>query len=178
VDRWSVGQSEVFLTEGFTAPSDVAVDASNNLYVVDGSNLIEISNGQQSTVLNSLSNATGVAIDPSGAVYVSSASALSAFRLWRRTRSSRRNQGRNWRDHTHRGGLDNLGNAYLADGTALNVHFVAASGTLNLGTLPTDSSTASLPFTVINEGNSPLTVTGYTSSNALDYTATDVELRG
>jgi len=34
----------------------VAVDASNNLYVVDGSNLIEISNGQQSTVLNSLSN--------------------------------------------------------------------------------------------------------------------------
>lgn len=173
------GQSEGFLTEGFTAPSDVAVDASNNLYVVDGSNLIEISNGQQSTVLNSLSNATGVAIDPSGAVYVSSASGTERVPFVGGALDPA--------DETKVAigvttptavAVDNLGNAYLADGTALNVHFVAASGTLNLGTLPTDSSTASLPFTVINEGNSPLTVTGYTSSNALDYTATDVSCVG
>ncbi|MGD0894380.1 MAG: Ig-like domain repeat protein [Terracidiphilus sp.] len=168
------GQSETFLTAGFTAPSDVAVDSSNNLYVVDGANLFEISNGQQSTLLSSLSNVTGVAIDPSGAVYVSSSGGTERipFVSGALVPADESKVAIGVTSPTAVA-VDNYGNTYLADGTALSVHLVTANGTLNLGTLATDSSTATLPFTVVNEGNSPLTVTGYTSSNSLDYTATD-----
>jgi hypothetical protein len=56
---------------GFNAPSAVAVDENEDLFVADGTNLYEIApTGAQTTVLTSLTNATGLAVDPSGAVYV------------------------------------------------------------------------------------------------------------
>jgi Bacterial Ig-like domain (group 3) len=173
------GQSEVFLTAGYTAPSDVAVDASNNLYVLDGANLFEISNSQQSTLLNSLSNTTGVAIDPSGAVYVSSTGGTERipYVSGALVPADETPVATGVTSPTSVA-VDNLGNAYLTDGTALNVHLVTVNAALDLGTLATDSSTATLPFTVTNEGNSPLNVTGYTSSNSLDYTASDVSCVG
>jgi len=173
------GQSEVFLTSGFTAPSDVAVDASNNLYVVDGTNLFEISNGLQSTLLDSLSNATGVAIDPSGAIYVTASDGTERIPFVNGALAPADTTpiAKSVTNPTAVA-VDNWGNAYLADGTALNVHVVTASGTLNLGTLATTSSTASAPFTVTNDGNSPLTVTAFTSSNPLDYSVTDVSCLG
>jgi sugar lactone lactonase YvrE len=167
------GQSEVFLTSGFTAPSAVAVDASNNLYVIDGSNLFERSGGSLTTLVNTLSGATGVAVDPSGAVYVSSS-------------------GGTWRIPYVSGALntagqaaiatavtnplalaiDNMGNVYLADGTAKNLHTVSASASLNFGTVPLGNQ-PSLDVTVTNDGNAPLTITGYTSTNAVDFTGAD-----
>jgi len=173
------GQSEVFLTAGFTAPSDVAVDASNNLYVIDGANLFEISNGQQSTLLQTLKSATGVAIDPSGAVYISSSGNTERipFVSGALDPAGETLIARSVTNPTSVA-VDNWGNAYLTDGTALKVHLVTATGTLNLGALATTTSTASQDFTVVNKGNSPLTITGFTSSNALDYTATDVSCLG
>ena len=72
----NLGQAEAMLTTGFTAPSAVAVDAAGNLYVVDGVNLFEVAGGAGApvTLLNNLSGATGLAVDPSGAIYISSAS--------------------------------------------------------------------------------------------------------
>jgi hypothetical protein len=173
------GQSEVFLTAGFKAPSYVAVDASNNLYVIDGANLFEISNGQQSALLTTLKSATGVAIDPSGAIFVSSSSGTERipFVSGALDPAGETAIAKSVTNPTAVA-VDNEGNAYLTDGTALKVHLVTATGTLNLGTLATTSATASQDFTVTNNGNSPLTITGYTSSNALDYTATDVSCLG
>ncbi|HTW82123.1 MAG TPA: NHL repeat-containing protein, partial [Terracidiphilus sp.] len=71
----NLGENSTFLTNGFTSPSAVAVDANNNLYVIDGSNLFEVAGGigTPTTLLNDLSSATGLAVDPSGAVYISAA---------------------------------------------------------------------------------------------------------
>jgi hypothetical protein len=166
-----LAQSVVSLT-GFTAPAAVAVDSSNNLYVADGANLFEISPSGTSTLLSNLSNVTGLAVDASGAVYVASA-------------------GRTWR-YSSLGGtlnssgtaiaptvtnptgvaIDRLGNVYLSDATALNIHEVQTSAMLDLGVLPTTTSTNTLSATVINTGNSPLTVTGYTATKAPSATAT------
>ncbi len=72
----NLGQAETTLTTGFTAPSAVAADAAGNVYVIDGVNLFELAGGLGApvTLLNNLSGATGLAVDPSGAVYISSAS--------------------------------------------------------------------------------------------------------
>ena len=55
---------------GFNTPSALAVDLSNNLYVADGSKLIQVTPaGVQTTLLSSLSGGeTGLAVDPSGSV--------------------------------------------------------------------------------------------------------------
>ncbi len=168
------GQSEVFLANGFKAPSYVAVDASNNLYVIDGSNLFEMSNGAQSTLMNTLSGATGVAIDPSGAVYVSSSAGTVRIpyvsgALVPADQTAIATTVTN----PTAVAIDNMGNVYLADGTAANVHLVNASGSLNFGDVPLGDQ-PSLDATVTNTGNSALTVTGYTSTNTVDYTASDV----
>ena len=41
----NLGQTETILTAGFTTPSAVAVDATGNVYVVDGVNLFELAGG-------------------------------------------------------------------------------------------------------------------------------------
>ena len=47
------------------------MDSNENLYVADGSNLIEVTpSGTQTTVVTSLGAAVGLAVDPSGSVYV------------------------------------------------------------------------------------------------------------
>ncbi len=169
------GQSEIFLTAGFTAPSYVAVDSSNNLYVIDGANLFELSNGSLTTLSSTLSNATSVAIDPSGAAYISSTGGT--------VRIPSQNGVLNFGNSaavaasvTNPAGaaLDNLGNLYLADGTALNIHMVSTNGTLVLPTPATLTSSTSAAATITNSGNAPLTVTGYTSTNAVDYLGSDV----
>ena len=68
----TVGQWETFFTSGFTSPSAVAVDSNNNLYVIDGTKLIEYSGGAWTTPITNLTGATGLAVDPSGAVYITS----------------------------------------------------------------------------------------------------------
>jgi len=181
-----LAQSEVLLTSGFTAPSLVAVDSSNNLYVVDGANLIEVSPSGTSTLLSNLSKVTGLAVDASGAVYLTATGGTSripsvsgALNASAATAIAS--------TVTKPGGvaLDRLGNVYLSDATALNVHEVETTGTLNFGTLPTPTSNKTLPATLTNAGNAALTVTGYSASKApggstsyfpaeTDYYPTDV----
>jgi hypothetical protein len=169
------GQVEVFLTAGFTAPSFVAVDASNNLYVIDGSNLFELLNGSLATLSSSLSNATGLAIDPSGAIYISSTAGTVRVPYV----SGALNFGSSTTiassvTNSTSVALDNLGNAYLTDGTALNVHVVTANGSVTLPTPATLTSSTSAGITITNDGNAPLNVTGYTSTNPADFSGTDV----
>jgi hypothetical protein len=168
------GESETFLTNGFTAPSAVAVDSSNNLYVVDGSNLFELSNGSLTTLMNTLSGVTGIAVDPSGAVYVSSSSGTVRIPSVSGVLNPA-NQTAIAAAVTNpmSVALDTMGNVYLADGTANNVHMVSTNGSLNFGNVPLGDQ-PSLNATITNTGNAPLTITGYTSTNAVDYTGSDV----
>ncbi|MGB6745093.1 MAG: NHL repeat-containing protein, partial [Terracidiphilus sp.] len=174
------GPSETNLTAGFNSPSYVATDANNSLYVVDGANLFELVAqpgnvlGAPTTLLSNLSGATGVAVDPSGAVYVPSAGGTvripSVNGSLAPTSETVIAQSVTNPDSV---ALDQTGNVYLADGTALNVHFVNINGALALPTPATLTSSTSASATITNIGNSSLTVTGYTSTNSVDYTGGD-----
>jgi hypothetical protein len=171
-----LSQSEVFLTSGFTSPSDVAVDSNNNLYVIDGANLFELTagSGSPTTLLNNLSGATGLAIDPSGAIYVSSSTGTLRIpsvggSLVTGSEMPIAVSVANPTSVT----IDKPGNVYLSDGTAENVHVVSINGALTFAPFTSDTQTASLSSVYTNTGNAPLTATAYTSSNPLDYSAAD-----
>ncbi|MGA2351973.1 MAG: hypothetical protein ABSF70_16170, partial [Terracidiphilus sp.] len=167
----ALSQTEIDLT-GFTAPAAVAVDGSNSLYVADGSNLIEVQpNGTRSTLLTTLSNTTGLAVDLSGAVYISSNGGTKRvpYVSGALSPSTETVIGATVTDPTSVA-LDRADNAYLADGTALNLHLVSASGWANTGS-PALGSTGSGSATLTNIGTSTLNVTGFLLSDSVDFSA-------
>jgi hypothetical protein len=164
-------QTETDLT-GFTAPTVVAVDGSDNLYVADSSKLIEVQpNGTQTTLLPTLGAATGLAIDPSGAVYaaLSGGAVRIPFVNGALDPSTETPVGSTV---TNPGGLvlDTSDNLYLSDGTALNIHMVTINGAVNAGS-PALGASGSAIANVFDIGNSPLTVTGFSSADAVDFSA-------
>ena len=177
----NLGQAETALTSGFTAPSSVATDAAGDVYVIDGVNLFELVGGAGApvTLLNNLSGATGLAVDPSGAVYISSASGTTripyvsgALNLAGEIAVASAVSG------TSSVALDRANNVYLVQAAGGSVTVVSTSGTLTLPTPGTLTSATNATATITNTGNSALTVTGYTSSNSVDYTATDTATGG
>ena len=190
----NLGQTEAILTAGFTSPSAVAVDESNNLYVIDGTNLFEVQGGRgaPTTLLNNLAGATGLAIDPSGAVYISSASettrtpSISGILVpadaTQVTPGSLANASSV--------ALDRANNVYLVQSSGGAVTVVSTNSALPLATPASLTSTTSAIATITNTGNSALTVTNYTVTNPLnaqqpsylqlpvDFTAADTATGG
>ena len=152
-----------------SAPTAIAVDQANDLFVVDGSNVYEITTaGTQTQVLTGVAGISGLAVDPSGSVLV--AATGGAVRI--------PNVGGTLtiaNETPVAGGvtaptavaLDSLGNIYVADGTALDVNFNSASAGLSFATLtadpPASGSSETQIATLLNYGNAPLKVTGYSS---------------
>jgi hypothetical protein len=172
----NLGMTSTFLTAGFTSPSAVAVDSNNNLYVVDGTNLFEVTGGlgAPTTLLNNLSNATSLAVDPSGAVYLSSTGGTVRIPLVSGALApSNETPIASSVTSPTSVTLDRWGNAYVADGAGLKVQLVSINGTVPLPTPSSLTSSSTATATIVNAGNSPLTVSGYTSSNAVDFTAAD-----
>jgi hypothetical protein len=168
----AVAQTETDLT-GFTAPSVVAVDGNNNLYVVDSPKLIEVqTNGTQTTLLPSLGAATGLAIDPSGAVYaaLSGGAVRIPYVSGALVPSSETSIGAVVTNPTGLA-LDKASNVYLADGSAKSLHLVSINGSVNTGS-PALGSAGTATANLLNIGNLPLTVTGFLSSDAVDFSAT------
>jgi sugar lactone lactonase YvrE len=69
----------IVLGSGFTGPSAIATDTSGNLWLADGSNLWEITIpwGSATKVASGLqAPVTGLAVDPSGSIFVAEASGL------------------------------------------------------------------------------------------------------
>ena len=167
----TMAQTESDLT-GLNAPSLVATDASGNLYVVDGVNLIQITPvGQQTTITNTVSNATGLAVDASGALYIAAPSA--SMRIpWVNGAWAVGSPVTIAASVSNPKGiaLDSGGDLFTADATAENIHVYGASGELNFGTL-TLGQTPSLEAALTNQGNEPMDITGFTVSNAVDYSA-------
>lgn len=172
----NLGQAETMLTTGLTAPSAVAVGPNNSLYVVDGANLFKFTGGTgaPTTLLNNLNGATGVAIDASGALYISEAGGTTRIPLIGGTLSPS-NETAIAASVTNPMGvvLDRAGDAYLIDGGALNVHIVAISGGMTLPTPTSLTSSTQATATIVNSGNVPLNVSAYTSTNAVDFHAAD-----
>jgi hypothetical protein len=159
---------------GFTAPSVVAVDASNNLYVVDGANLIEVQNPlgpstTLTTLLTTVTGATGIAFDATGALYV----ALPGGAVRVPNESGTLTPA----DATTIGSsvtspaglaLDKSGNVYLSNTSAANLYAVSSTGALNFGL---QSASSTLSAELLNIGNTDLTVSSFTRGNAIDFTA-------
>lgn len=157
---------------GFNAPSAVAVDENEDLFIADGANLYEITPaGVQTTVLTTLSGATGLAVDPSGAVYVTTGSGTIRIPNEAGTLTPSDQVNIVTDDATATSvAVDATGDVYLTNTSAGDVEMVSASGSFNFGTLPTTTSTVSQPFTLVDAGNSPLTYTAFTGT--ADYSET------
>ena len=177
----NLGQAQVLLTTGFTAPSAVATDAAGNVYVIDGVNLFELVGGLGTpvTLLNNLSGATGLAVDPSGAIYITSASGTTripyvsgALNPAGETAVASAVSG------TSSVALDRANNVYLVQAAGGAVTLVGTSGTLTLSSPATLTGSTNAVATITNTGNSTLTITGYTSSNTVDYSAADTATGG
>ncbi len=189
----NLGQAETALTTGFTAPSAVAADEAGNVYVIDGVNLFELVGGAGApvTLLNNLSGANGLAVDPSGAIYISSVSGTTripyvsgALNLAGETAVASTVSG------TSSVALDRASNVYLVQAAGGAVTLLSTNGTLTLPEPATLTSSTNAVATITNTGNAALTVTGYTGSNPLnaqqpsylqlpvDFTAADTSSGG
>ena len=157
---------------GFTAPAAIAVDASNNAYVVDNQNLIELQEplGTQTTVVTSLGAATGLAFDPSGALYatISGGTVRIPNVGGVLTQSAQTTIAASVTNPTAIA-IDKSGNVTIADQGAENLHLVSVNGSLSFGTV---SSATPEDVLLQNIGNSSLTVTGFSSSDTQDFSVT------
>jgi hypothetical protein len=159
---------------GFNAPSALAVDETGDLYVADGSNLYEITpTGTQSTLLTTLSNATGLAVDPSGAVYVTMPGGT--------VRIPNESGTLNPADQTIIAStvtsptsvaIDSNEDIYIADSVGEGVAFVSADASVNLGTLSSATATSTANFSLVNDGNAPFNFTGFSSTADFSVTST------
>lgn len=170
---FAVANNAMRAITGFTAPTAVTSDGSGNLYVIDGGNLFEVTpSGTRTTLLSSLNGATGLAVDASGAMYISSTGGTVRIPL----ESGVLNTG----DQTTLAtnvtnptslALDKAGSVYLTDGTADNLHVVSVNGVVSTGS-PALGALGTATADVLNIGNASLNVTGFGSSDAEDFSAT------
>ncbi len=168
-----LSQTETDLA-GFNAPSAVAADESGNLYVADGSNLFEVTpSGTQTTLLTSLVNPTGLAVDPSGAVYVTMAGGTVRIPNVGGTLTAA--------DQTIVApavtsptsvAIDSMQDVYVTDSVAEDVNFVSSSASINFGTLTSATATQTANVTVVNDGNAPFNFTAFTSTPDFSATST------
>jgi hypothetical protein len=159
---------------GFNAPSAVAVDENGNLYVADGSNLFQVTpTGTQTTLLTTLSNATGLAVDPSGAVYITMTGGTARIPNVSGTLTPA--------DQTIIAStvtsptsvaIDSTEDVYVTDAVAENVNFVRANALINFGTLTSATAMQSANITVMNDGNAPFNFTSFGSTPDFSETAT------
>ncbi len=156
------------------APSAIAVDSANNLYVANGGSVYEVTpTGTQTAVLSGLTGVTDLAVDPSGSIYITATGGTVRIPNVSGTlKTANETAVASGVTKPTSVAMDLLGNVYVTDGTALNVNVTEASASLNFGTLTADPTTKPAPpgssssqvVTLLNYGNAPLAVTGYTST--------------
>lgn len=153
-----------------SAPSAIAVDSSNDLFVADGGSVYEITPaGIQTQVLSGLSGINGLAVDPSGSLLVAATGGAVRIPYVSGTGFVVANETTAASGVTNAAAiaLDSQGNIYVADGSMLDVSFNSASASLPFPALtadpPAPGSSEMLTATLLNYGNAPLKVTGYNS---------------
>lgn len=162
---------------GFTQISAITADGAGDLFVANGQNLVEIPYlGAQTTLLSSLTNASSLALDPSGSIYVTESGGtlripnqngtlnISAATMVDATITNPNSVA-----------VDPAANVHLTD-TSGDVVLVSASAAFNFGTLTTTTSNASQSFTVLNNGNTALNISGFLGD--ADYSETSTTCTG
>jgi hypothetical protein len=178
---------------GFTKPSAVAVDDAGNVYVADGTSLIEVNSwGGQSTITSSLTApVTGLAVDPSGSVDVAQSGGIIRIPL--------ETAGLNFNDAAAIDGggvtaptglgMDGLGSLYVTAASYSVTNYTSSTppttttvttpnvlslnnAFVSFGTVSTATTSNPVDVNVYNIGNEPLALTGnptFAGTNATDY---------
>ena len=159
---------------GFSTPSALAVDQSGDLYVADGANLFEVTpSGTQTTLLTTLSNATGLAVDASGAVYVTmSGGTVRIPNVGGTLTAAAETMIAASVTGPTSVAIDSTEDLYVTDGVAGDVAFVSADASLDFGTLTTPTGTSTGSIGIVNDGNAPFNFTGFTSTADFSETTT------
>jgi hypothetical protein len=147
---------------GFTSPSAIATDANGNVYVADGTELIEITpSGTQSVISKSLgTSVTGMATDASGSVYV--AQSAGVIRIPMESGNLNMNDvktiGNDLTTSPSGVALDAVGNLYITYGSSTTAALaqVGISGQINFGQIPPNVS-SDVDVQIFNIGNAALT---------------------
>lgn len=157
---------------GFSQASAIASDGLGNLYVASGANLVVITPQGRVNAVTTLSGATGLAVDVSGAVYVTSLSGTVRIPSVGGTLNVA-NQTTIAAAATKPTSvaLDLMGNAYVTDAATGKIDVVSVNGIAAFGSLATTTSSANNTVTLFDEGNLPLNVTAFTSSPDFSVTA-------
>ena len=159
-------QSASNLTTGVASsqPTTLAVDSNNNLYVLDAASetLYEFAGGMGSStvVLNGLSGITGIAVDPSGALYLSSTSGTTRIPVVNGAVGTGTAVAPDVTSSSAVA-LDLLGNVYVAPTAGGGVTLVSTNGALALPAPASLTSSTTANAIITNIGNQPLTVTAY-----------------
>ncbi len=158
----SVFQSNMSAT--LANPSGLALDANNNLYIADTGNnrVVEMNDGNISTVGSGLSTPTGVAVDGSGSVVIADTGNARIVRV--PNEGGALNSSDQLAINTtiakpYAVQLDISGNLYVADAAdaaAYNVNRI--SGTLNLGKVNINQSGAAENAYLASSGPGALTI--------------------
>jgi hypothetical protein len=165
----------------FTGPSAIATDNTGNVWVADGSNLWELTpNGSSAEITSTLAPpVTGLAVDPSGSVFVAQAGGL----LWIPYQSSTGGLNVNGAiqvasDLTETPfsvALDGFENAYVSfgSGSTAGMKQLGVGGSLNYGQI-VPFAESDVEAQIFNVGNEPLTLSAlsgdvFTGANAADY---------
>ena len=178
---------------GFTKPTAVAVDDAGDVFVADGTNLDEITFwGAQTSITSDLAApVTGLAVDPSGSVYVAQSGGilrvpLESAGLTFNDAAQIDSSGVTSPDGV---GMDSLGNLYVTaasyvvptytNSAAPTTTTVSTPSLLSLsgafvgfGTVSTQTQSNPVDVDVYNIGNEPLVFTGnptFAGTNAADY---------
>jgi hypothetical protein len=181
---------QITLGSGFTGPSAIATDSSGNVWVADGTDLWEITIpwGGMTKVVGSLqAPVTGLAVDPSGSVFVAEANGLVWIPYSTTTGALNVNSQILLTNGLGSGpaipwgvALDGTQNAYatFGSGSTAGLAQLGIGGTFNFSNY--GEINPNVPFEVdaqiLNLGNSPLTVSDsptvdlISGSGASDYT--------
>ncbi len=183
---------QITLGSGFTGPSAIAADSSGNVWVADGTNLWKITipwGGLSKVAGNLQAPVTGLAVDPSGSVFVAEASGLVWIPYSTTTGALNVNSQILLTSGLGSGpalpwgvALDGTQNAYATygSGSTAGLAQLGIGGTFNFSNY--GEINPNVPFEVdaqiLNLGNTPLTVSDspavdlISGAGASDYTVT------
>jgi hypothetical protein len=169
----------------FTGPTAIATDNSGNAYVADGGSIWQLTPmfGASQIIANLSGTVTGLAVDPSGSLWLAEPSGL----IWVPYNSSTGVYNVNGEVQVASGlttppysvALDGMENAYATYGTGASAGLtrVTIGGTLDLG-IVTPFLESYVGAELFNVGNEPLTLNAlsgdvFSGTNASDYSLLD-----
>lgn len=167
----------------FSGPSAIATDNAGNVYVADGPNLWQITpSGGENEITSALASVTGLAVDPSGSVFVADSNGLLWIPYASATGGLNINGAVQIADSFGTGNvapasvaLDGLENAYVTYGTGATAGMaqVGIGGSINWGAIVPNLE-SDQEAQIFNLGNIGLTLSDFsgdlfTGANAGDY---------